>query len=112
MANVTFPDPARADPEGLVSIGGDLSVRRLWPAAPQGFFPWYDSPTPILWWSPDPRAIIELDGFHVPRRLARTLRSGRFFVTLDQAFDDVIRACAVRAEGTWITRAMIAAYCE
>jgi leucyl/phenylalanyl-tRNA--protein transferase len=112
MANVTFPDPERADPEGLVAIGGDLSIRRLLAAYSQGIFPWYDSSTPILWWSPDPRAIIELDGLHISRRLARTLRSGQYFVTLDQAFGEVIRACAVREEGTWITRAMIAAYSE
>src|SRR5262249_31890409 len=65
---------------------------------------------PICWWSPDPRAIFELDGFHVSRRLARTIRSGRFQVTIDHAFGDVMRGCAVREEGTWITAEMLDAY--
>jgi leucyl/phenylalanyl-tRNA---protein transferase len=112
MANINFPDPARADPEGLIAVGGELSPRRLLAAYRQGIFPYYDHTTPILWWSPDPRAIIELDGLHVSRRLARTLRSGKFFVTFDQAFPDVIRACADRAEGTWITPEMTEAYTE
>jgi leucyl/phenylalanyl-tRNA--protein transferase len=112
MANVLFPDPARADPEGLVFVGGDLSPRRLLTAYRQGIFPYYDRSTPILWWSPDPRAIFELDGLHVSRRLARTLRSGKHFVTFDKAFAQVIRACAQRSEGTWLTAEMIAAYIE
>ena len=112
MASTTFPDPARADSEGLIAVGGDLTPRRLLSAYRQGIFPYYDHSTPILWWSPDPRAIIELDGLHVSRRLARTLRSGKFFVTFDQAFAAVIRACGDRAEGTWITPEMAAAYIE
>jgi leucyl/phenylalanyl-tRNA--protein transferase len=112
MSDISFPDPASADAEGLISIGGDLSPRRLLTAYRQGIFPYYDNSMPILWWSPDPRAVLELDGLHVSRRLARTVRSGKFFVTFDQAFSRVIRACADREEGTWITPAMIAAYTE
>jgi leucyl/phenylalanyl-tRNA--protein transferase len=108
-----FPDPERARPDGLVAVGGDLRPARLLDAYRRGIFPWFDEHTPILWWSPDPRAIFELDRFHVSRRLARTVRSGRFTVTFDRAFDAVIRGCARRpGQGVWITPDMIAAYTE
>jgi leucyl/phenylalanyl-tRNA--protein transferase len=111
MFGTTFLEPELADAEGLVGIGGDLSPERLLAAYRRGIFPFYDESTPILWWSPDPRAIFELDGLHVSRRLARTIRSGRFRVTVNQAFADVMRGCADRpAEGTWITAEMIDAY--
>jgi leucyl/phenylalanyl-tRNA--protein transferase len=113
MFGTTFLEPELADAEGLVGIGGDLSPERLLAAYRRGIFPFYDESTPILWWSPDPRAIFELDGLHVSRRLARTVRSGRFRVTINQAFADVMRGCANRpAEGTWITAEMIDAYVE
>jgi leucyl/phenylalanyl-tRNA--protein transferase len=100
-----------ADENGLVAIGGDLRPERLLRAYRAGVFPWYDDGEPILWWSPDPRAIFELDGLHVSRRLARTVRSGRFQITVNRDFAGVIRGCADRdAEGTWITPDMIAAY--
>ncbi len=106
----TFLDPELADGMGLVGIGGELEPRRLLQAYRRGIFPWYDDGYPICWWSPDPRAIFELDGFHISRRLARTLRSGKFRLTVNQAFDEVIRGCADRDEGTWIIPEMIAAY--
>jgi leucyl/phenylalanyl-tRNA--protein transferase len=108
-----FPDlldPARADAEGLVAVGGDLRPKWLLHAYRHGVFPWYAEGEPVHWWSPDPRAVFELDGFHVPRRLARTLRSGRFGVTADMAFASVIAGCADRPGGTWLTRAMRRAY--
>jgi leucyl/phenylalanyl-tRNA--protein transferase len=106
-----FPDPESADAAGLVAVGGDLSPRRLLEAYRRGIFPFFDETSPILWWSPDPRAIIELDGLHVSRRLARTLRSGRFTVTVNQAFEAVIHGCADRpGQGVWITPDMVAAY--
>jgi leucyl/phenylalanyl-tRNA--protein transferase len=74
---------------------------------------WEDEP--IAWWSPDPRAIFELDSFHVSRRLQRTLRSGKFRITFDRDFEGVIRGCATaagREQGTWLTPSMIAAYCR
>jgi leucyl/phenylalanyl-tRNA--protein transferase len=111
MPRVPLLYPELADEVGLVAVGGDLSPARLLEAYTRGIFPWYDATTPILWWSPDPRAIFELDRIHVPRRLARTLRSGQFTVTVNRDFAAVIRACAVRpGEGTWITPEMIAAY--
>lgn len=105
-----FPDPTTERGSGMIAIGGDLSVERLLNAYRQGIFPWYGEDTPILWWSPDPRAIFEMDGFHVSRRLARTVRGGKFSVTFNQAFDRVIRGCRIRAEGTWITDEMLRAY--
>jgi leucyl/phenylalanyl-tRNA--protein transferase len=105
-----FLVPEFADENGLVAIGGDLLPGTLLRAYRAGVFPWFDEGDPILWWSPDPRAIIELDGLDISRRLARTLRSGRFRTTLDQSFGQVIRGCADRAEGTWVTKNMIAAY--
>ncbi len=103
-------EPERADETGLVAIGGDLEPATLLLAYRSGVFPWFGEEDPILWWSPDPRAIFEMDGLYLSRRLERTRRSGRFHVTIDQAFGAVIRACADRAGGTWITRAMIFAY--
>jgi leucyl/phenylalanyl-tRNA--protein transferase len=111
---IAFPDPARADPDGLLAVGGDLSPERLLAAYAEGIFPWYDERSPILWWSPDPRLVLEPQKLHVSRRLARTIRQGRFRVTADTAFERVIRRCAARArpgqKGTWITDQMIDAY--
>ncbi len=105
-----FLDPTWADDSGLVAVGGDLRPERLLEAYRKGIFPWYDDGWPIMWWSPDPRAIFEMDGLHVSRRLRRTIRTGRFQATVNQAFADVMRGCADRAEGTWITADMIDAY--
>ncbi|HRT08189.1 MAG TPA: leucyl/phenylalanyl-tRNA--protein transferase, partial [Candidatus Paceibacterota bacterium] len=87
-----FPNPELADAEGLVAVGGDLSVPRLLLAYRSGIFPW--TVNPITWWSPDPRAIFELEQFHVPRSLRRVLRRGVFRVTCDQAFRAVMEGCA------------------
>jgi leucyl/phenylalanyl-tRNA--protein transferase len=103
-------EPDLADPLGLVGVGGDLSPARLLDAYRQGIFPMYEEGEPICWWSPDPRAIFDLDGLHVSRRLARTIRSGKFAVTFNQEFVGVMRGCAERREGTWITSDMIQAY--
>jgi leucyl/phenylalanyl-tRNA--protein transferase len=96
---------------GLVALGGDLSVPRLLLAYRSGIFPW--SVDPITWWSPDPRGILELDGFHVSRSLARVLRQARLRVTFDQAFQAVMEACAAPAAGrlsSWISPGFIEAY--
>lgn len=108
-----FPNPQRADAEGLVAIGGDMSVPRLLLAYRSGIFPW--TVRPVTWWSPDPRGIFELDGFHVSRSLARVLRQGRFRVSIDEAFRQVMKGCAAPAPGrrrTWITREFVAAYTQ
>jgi leucyl/phenylalanyl-tRNA--protein transferase len=113
MPSWRFLDPEFADADGLVGVGGDLRPDRLLEAYRKGIFPFFDEHHPILWWSPDPRAIFEMDGLHISRRLARTIRSGRFELTLDNDFDGVIRACArVSGEEVWITPGMIAAYTE
>jgi len=109
-----FPDPAEADPDGLLAVGGDLSPERLVSAYAGGIFPWYAENSPILWWSPDPRLVLEPARLHVPRSLTRVLNSGRFRFTLDTAFERVICACARTRRpgqpGTWIVPEMIAAY--
>jgi leucyl/phenylalanyl-tRNA--protein transferase len=109
-----FPPPTATTPEGLVCVGGRLSPNWLLDAYSHGIFPWpMWEDEPIAWWSPDPRAVIVLDAFHISRRLRRTLRSGKFRVTCNRDFDGVIRGCATgagREGGTWLTPAMIAAY--
>jgi len=101
--------PEMADEYGLVALGGDLRPATLLRAYRSGVFPWYNENEPILWWSPDPRAIFELEHFSLSRRLARTIRSGKFRVTINQAFADVMRGCADR-DATWITDDMLQAY--
>ncbi len=108
-----FPNPRQADAEGLVAIGGDLSVPRLLLAYRSGVFPW--TVEPITWWSPEPRGIFELGGFHVSRSLARVIRKGVFSVSIDQAFRRVMEGCAASAPGrrsTWITPEFIEAYTQ
>ena len=109
-----FPPPNLAEPDGLLALGGDLSTERLLAAYRQGIFPWYEGGGPILWWSPDPRLVLFCDELHISRRLARTIRQGRFETRYDTAFAEVIRACAltprIHEDGTWITREMQEAY--
>jgi leucyl/phenylalanyl-tRNA---protein transferase len=104
-------NPERADENGLVAVGGDLEPETMLLAYRRGIFPWFGLGQPVCWWSPDPRAIIELDGLHVPRRLQRTRNSGKFTTTVNAAFDAVVAGCADRPpEETWITPEMVAAY--
>ena len=105
-----MPDPRGAPPPGALAAGGDLAPGTLLAAYRSGIFPWPDAGGTLLWWSPNPRAILPLDGMHVSRSLRRTRRRGRFQLTLDRACPTVIAACAERAGGTWITPAMHAAY--
>lgn len=109
---VVFPNADEADDEGLVAIGGDLSAERLLTAYEHGIFPWYDEGVPPLWWSPNPRAIIEPGGVHVSRSLRRVLRKNLFRVTFDTAFERVMRECGRRDVGTWIIPEMIDAYVD
>jgi leucyl/phenylalanyl-tRNA--protein transferase len=114
-SRLAFPPPHLAE-DGLLAVGGDLSRERLLLAYAHGIFPWYSEDEPILWWSPDPRMILLPDALHVSRRLRRVVRQGRFQVTADTAFAEVIRACAgtkrKREKGTWITPEMQAAYID
>jgi len=111
---MVFPPPDYADPSGLIAVGGDLSHERLLEAYRVGIFPWYSDDQPILWWSPDPRFVLELNEFKPSRSLRRTLRRNIFQVTFDRYFEEVITACAAvpreGQSGTWITTEMRDAY--
>ncbi|WP_375057717.1 leucyl/phenylalanyl-tRNA--protein transferase [Zobellella sp. DQSA1] len=112
-----FPDPELAleEPNGLLAIGGDLSPKRLLLAYRMGIFPWFDQSQPLLWWSPDPRAVLEPTRLHVSRSLAKLARRGPYRLTINIAFEQVIRHCRQlreRHEGTWITPGIEQAYCR
>ena len=109
----SFPPLEAASPEGLLAVGGDLSPDRLLSAYRRGIFPWFSQGQPILWWSPDPRAVLYPAAVHVSRSLRRSLRKSEFSVTTDQAFGEVIARCAQNRkdqDGTWITPEMQDAY--
>lgn len=114
--DLVFPPPQLASQEGLLAIGGDLSPERLLLAYRIGIFPWYSDDEPILWWSPDPRLVLYPSEFHLSQSLVKTIRRGEFAVSMDQAFERVIRACgrmrSDSGEGTWIVPEMIEAYCR
>ncbi len=114
--SLLFPPPALAREDGLLAVGGDLSVPRLLLAYQHGIFPWYSPGEPILWWSPDPRLVLLPEEFHLAKRLARTIRQQVFRITFDTDFAQVIRACSQtrRKEGggTWLDEGMIVAYCQ
>lgn len=97
----------------LVAVGGRLDPDLVLDAYRHGLFPWNDADEPVLWWSPDPRALLPLDGLHVSRRLGRTLRDRRWSVTRNRAFATVMQACSQeRPEGTWIHPDMLTCYLE
>ena len=110
-----FPpvETALKDPNGLLAMGGDLSLESLLDAYRHGIYPWFNPGEPILWWSPDPRMVLVPNEIRITRSLAKRIRNGGFEVRVDTAFVDVMRACAAQradAIGTWISPAMIAAY--
>lgn len=105
-----MPEPSRGDASGLLAAGGDLEPGTILAAYRRGIFPWPDRGGHVLWWSPDPRAILPLDGFHESRSLRRSRRRRGFTTTIDHAFEEVVAGCAERVEGTWITPDMAAAY--
>ena len=112
-----FPpiDSPLQEPNGLVAAGGDLSAQRLLEAYKRGIFPWYSAGQPILWWSPDPRMVLFVAEFRMPRSLRRLIAQRRFEIRTDSAFRRVIEACAEPRKGdggTWITPAMLEAYDE
>lgn len=111
-----FPPLSAAlrEPDGLLAVGGDLSVTRLVAAYSRGIFPWFSRGDPILWWSPDPRFVLEPHAIHVGRSLRRAMAHQAYRISFDEDFGAVIRACAKAPRqgqpGTWITRDMLAAY--
>ena len=110
-----FPAVSSAlrDPDGLLAIGGDLEPGTLLNAYRRGIFPWYSQGQPILWWSPDPRCVLDPDQVRINRSLARTLKRNTFKVSFNQAFAEVVQGCSAPragATGTWITTDMAAAY--
>lgn len=111
---IVFPDPELAEENGLLAIGGDLSVPRLLAAYSRGIFPWYSEGEPPLWWFTDPRLVLFPGEFKVSKRLARSLRNSGFHTTFNQDFDQVISYCAEirieNGEGTWISNEMQEAY--
>lgn len=107
----TFPDPMLADARGLVAAGGALAPEWLLTAYERGIFPWYDEDMPPLWWSPDPRAVLDPGALHVSRSMRRFFRNTDLTLSFDRAFPDVMLACGDdREEGTWILPEMLEAY--
>lgn len=111
---LSFPPPERAEKDGLLAVGGDLSQERILRAYSMGIFPWYSENSPILWWSPDPRLVLFPEELKVSRSLRQCMKKGIFTVTVNTAFEQVMRACAETnrkgQSGTWITEDMIIAY--
>lgn len=109
---LVFPDTGQAlqDPNGLLAVGGDLSPQRLLAAYANGIFPWFSEDEPIMWWSPDPRAILVPSQFHISRSFKKFLSKNNYQITLDHDFLSVISACSLVHSETWITPAMVEAY--
>lgn len=110
-----FPPVSSAlrDPDGLLAIGGDLGAERLLDAYRQGIFPWYSKGQPILWWSPNPRCVFEMDSLKISRSLRKTLRKKQYKITFNSAFKEVILACSKARKNnqdTWLTEEMLEAY--
>jgi len=107
-----FPPLERAlkNPPGLLCAGGDLSVQRLLEAYRRGIFPWFSRGEPLLWWSPDPRMVLECDALKVARSLAKSIRNKGYEVRVDTAFREVLKGCSSRTEGTWLGTGMQTAY--
>ena len=112
--DLKFPDVSEASPEGVLAIGGDLSVNRLKLAYKSGIFPWFDANEPIVWWSPDPRFVLFPKKLKVSKSMKQVLRNASFVVTVNTAFKAVITECSEIKRngqaGTWITDDMINAY--
>lgn len=116
--DVAFPAPERAlqQPNGLLAVGGDLTPDWLLTAYAEGIFPWFENDEgPVLWWSPDPRAVVTPGGLHISRSLAKRIRNCGFNVTMDNSFSEVVAQCAAprrSGPGTWITPRMQSAYAQ
>ncbi|MEP2936232.1 MAG: leucyl/phenylalanyl-tRNA--protein transferase [Gilvibacter sp.] len=114
--NDPFPPVSNARQDGLIAVGGDLSVARLKMAYEAGIFPWFAKDDPILWWSPDPRMILVPNEFNASKSLRKVIKSEVFKITFNTAFEQVISKCAMvkrnQQEGTWITSDMLSSYCK
>lgn len=112
--SIWFPNLEEADDDGLLAVGGDLSVKRLMHGYRSGIFPWFEDGQPILWWSPNPRMVLFPDKFKVSKSLQKTISKNKFKVTFNTNFSEVIDNCSQikrkRQEGTWITQNMKDAY--
>ena len=115
--DLRFPSPDQADPNGILAVGGDLSVNRLLAAYRMGIFPWFNPDDPILWWSPDPRFVLYPDELKIHKSMRPYFNQNKFKITFDQNFEAVMRACQVQRRnhqygGTWITEEMVEGYCH
>ncbi|MFK7926438.1 MAG: leucyl/phenylalanyl-tRNA--protein transferase [Bacteroidia bacterium] len=114
--DIFFPPPQLANPEGILAVGGDLRPERLLLAYHMGIFPWYSEYEPIVWWSPDPRCILETNQLKVSKSMRQILRRAGFRISFDQAFGTVIQECRKikrkGQRGTWITDEMETSYCS
>ncbi len=115
-SDLTFPNPALANEDGILAIGGDLSVERLLMAYNNGLFPWFNPGDPILWWSPDPRFVLFPDDLKVAKSMRSYFNQRKYEVSFDKAFREVITNCKNQSRkgqsgGTWISQDMIEAYC-
>lgn len=107
---LVFPDPELADEDGVLAVGGDLSVERLILAYSMGIFPWFSKEDPIIWWSPNPRFVLFPQNIKISRSMKKFLKKGLYSVTYDTAFREVISMCGKTRKETWITEAMIRSY--
>ena len=116
LSQFIFPDPIEADPDGqgFICIGADLEPSTLYEAYTHGLFPWFSEDEPICWWSPEPRCIIRPTDYHPSKSLIRNMKKWDYKITINQAFEQVIRSCSLPrayANETWISEDIIAGYC-
>ena len=114
--SIWFPNHDESNKDGLIAVGGDLSVERLMHAYHLGIFPWFNEGQPLFWWSPDPRMILLPESFKVSKSLKKTILSNKYKITLNASFEEVINCCSKikrkGQQGTWITNNMITAYLQ
>ena len=114
--SIWFPNYDESNKDGLIAVGGDLSVERLMHAYHLGIFPWFNEGQPLFWWSPDPRMILLPESFKVSKSLKKTILSNKYKITLNASFEEVINCCSKikrkGQQGTWITKNMITAYLQ
>jgi len=112
----SFPNPSFASNEGILAYGGDLSPTRLFTAYTNGIFPWYNKTDPILWWSPNPRLVLDLNEFKISKSLKKTINKNIFEIRFDKNFRQVMIECSkIKREGqkgSWIHEDVIEAYCK